>query len=209
MTSSALRPWIAHALQATFPSWPDGSVERIAEAYRGVRELFRSDFLRAYPAEFWESEECSFRALQTDAPLQGVLLYRVSHEIFRNDASDPLLDFLAYLMRATTGMEVYYSSVIGEGFRIMHGSGLVLGPRNVIGNNFTIYQGVTLGQRRQQSPDEFLQIGHDCTVFAGARVLGKLKLGNRVTVGANAVLICDAEEGATYAGVPAKRINGS
>jgi len=207
MTSSVLRPWIAHAWQAAFASRPDGSVERIAEAYTRVRELFRSDFLRVYPAEFWESEERSFRALQTDAPLQAVLLYRVSHEIFRKDAADPLLDFLAYLMRLRTGMEVYYSSEIGEGFRIMHGSGLVLGPRNIIGNNFTVYQGVTLGQRRQHSPGEFLQIGDDCTVFSGARVLGRLTLGDRVTVAANAVLLCDAEEGATYGGVPARRID--
>jgi len=207
MKASVLRPWIAHALQASFASQPDGSIERIAEVYSGVRELFHTDFLRVYPAEFWESEERSFRALQTDAPLQAVLLYRVSHEIFRKDAADPLLDFLAYLMRLRTGMEVYYSSEIGEGFRIMHGSGLVLGPRNIIGNNFTVYQGVTLGQRRQHSPGEFLQIGDDCTVFSGARVLGRLTLGDRVTVAANAVLLCDAEEGATYGGVPARRID--
>jgi serine O-acetyltransferase len=207
MTFSVLRPWILHALQSLFTSLPDDCVERIAEAYTGVRDLFRSDFLRVYPAEIWESEERSLRALQTSAPVQAVLIYRISHEIFRKDVFDPFLDFLAYLMHVRTGMEVYYSSEIGEGFRIMHGSGLVLGPRNIIGRNFTVYQGVTLGQRRQHSPGEFLQIGDDCTVFAGARVLGKLKLGNRVTVAANAVLLCDAEEGGTYGGVPARRID--
>jgi len=207
MTTSVLRPWFVHALRQAFASRPDDAVELVSEAYAAVRDIFRSDFLRIYPAEFWENEETCLRALQTDAPLQAVLLYRISHEIFRNDSSEPMLDFLAYLMRLRIGAEVYYSSEIGEGFRIMHGSGLVLGPRNIIGRNFTAYQGVTLGQRRQYSPGEFLQIGDDCTVFAGARVLGKLKLGHRVTVAANAVQLCDGEDGGTYGGVPARRID--
>jgi serine O-acetyltransferase len=103
-------------------------------------------------------------------------------------------------------MEIYYSTSIGEGFRVMHGTGLVIGPRHQIGKNFTVYQGVTLGQRRQHCPEEALEIGDDCVLFAGAKILGKLRIGNGVKVAANAVLLCDAEEGATYGGIPAKMI---
>lgn len=185
------------------------SSEGMARTLAGAEEasaLILSDFLRAHPLERWKDRDCFARVLQTDAPFQATLLYRISHVLFLKDPSDAMLDLLAYVMRSRTGIEVYYSSLIGEGFRILHGSGLVLGPRHRIGKNFTVYQCVTLGQRRQHCPEEFLEIGDNCIFFAGARILGKLKIGNDVKVAANAVLLCDAEDGATYGGIPARRI---
>jgi len=193
-------------LASAFGEASHDAIDKSVNLMNAVRELIRSDFLRANHPAMWDDEERCRHLLLTSAPWQATLLYRVSHALFLTAPEDPLLDMLSYVMRTRTGIEVYYSSTIGEGFRIMHGEGLVLGPRNRIGKNFTVYQGVTLGQRRQNSPEESLEIGDDCIFFAGARILGKLKIGNDVKVAANAVLLCDAEDGATYGGIPAKRI---
>ena len=112
-------------------------------------------------------------------------------------------------MKIRTGAELYYSTAIGPGFLVQHGVGIVLGPRNRIGKNFTIHQGVTLGQRQLHSPGESITIGDDCTVFAGAKVLGTVRLGDGVRLGANAVLLTDAEPHCTYAGIPAVKVSGA
>jgi serine O-acetyltransferase len=206
MSPSVFGNWMRHALASAFGEASHDAIDKSVNLMNAVRELIRSDFLRANHPAMWDDEERCRHLLLTSAPWQATLLYRVSHALFLTAPEDPLLDMLSYVMRTRTGIEVYYSSTIGEGFRIMHGEGLVLGPRNRIGKNFTVYQGVTLGQRRQNSPEESLEIGDDCIFFAGARILGKLKIGNDVKVAANAVLLCDAEDGATYGGIPAKRI---
>jgi serine O-acetyltransferase len=137
-----------------------------------------------------------------------VLLYRIEHGIFRRDPAHPSLPYFAQVMKARTGMEIYYSTQIGPRFVVMHGFGIVLGPRNRIGSDFTIYQGVTLGQRRFNRPEERIVIGDHCTLFAGAKVIGAVTLGDYVNVGANAVLLGDADSHATYAGIPATKVKG-
>jgi serine O-acetyltransferase len=206
MNREILRLWLKFILREMFGGISSEGMERALAAAEESSALILSDFLRAYPMERWKDKASFERTLQTDAPFQATLLYRMSHVLFLNDPTDDMLDLLSYIMRSRTGIEVYYSSLIGKGFRILHGSGLVLGPRHRIGKNFTVYQNVTLGQRRQHCPEEFLEIGDNCIFFAGARILGKLKIGNDVKVAANAVLLCDAEDGTTYGGVPAKRI---
>ncbi len=201
-----IQEWIGFALPGAIPAIPEEWISRSSELQEEVLADIRCDFLRKYLEEDW-NDEARFRwKLHTDAAFQAVLLYRISRHLFLKHSSDPLLDALAYLMRFRTGMEIYYSSDIGEGFRVMHGSGVIVGPRHRIGKNCTVYQGVTLGQRQQNSPQEFLEVGDDCVFFAGAKVLGRLRIGDRVRVAANAVLLCDAEDGATYGGVPARRL---
>lgn len=206
MNCEILEHWLENVLQGTFGKVSAAGLDNALSAAEETWTLIRSDFLRKYPLERWEDSHLFAPILQVDAPFQATLLYRISHCLFAKDPTEPLLDLLAYVMRSRTGIEIYYSSSIGEGFRIIHGTGLVLGPRHRIGKNFTAYQGVTLGQRRQYCPEEFLEIGDDCVFFAGSRILGKLKIGNGVKVAANAVLLCDAEDGSTYGGVPAGRI---
>ena len=207
MSLQAILKWVQFAIRDNCEDALTDSNELLATAASQAADLIRSDFLRKFPKKDWSDVKGFGWSLQTDAPFQATLLYRISHEIFLRNQEDSLLDLLSYAMRVRTGMEIYYSSTIGEGFLVMHGSGLVVGPRHRIGNNFTVYQGVTLGQRRDSCPEETLEIGNDCVVFAGAGVFGKLKIGDRVTVAANAVLLSDAETGGTYAGIPARRIS--
>lgn len=173
------------------------------------KELMASDALLRYPSMDSGSNFISelSREIETDAPLLAGMLYRIEHKIYLDDPHHPALRVLAHLMRFRTGMEIYYSTSIGPRFRILHGQGVVVGPRNRIGADFTIYQGVTLGQRRQFSSEETIQIGDRCQIFAGAKVIGNLRITDDVSVGANAVLLHDAETPGTYVGAPARKVS--
>lgn len=144
--------------------------------------------------------------IQLEPTIEAVFLYRLERELFLKSPSDPVLPYLASLMHRRTGCEIYYSTEIGKGFNIQHGFGTIIGPRYKIGDNFTIHQGVTLGQKKLNSPNEKMTIGNNVTVFANAIILGNLNIGNNASIGANSVLLCDAEEDSVYVGAPAKRV---
>lgn len=162
------------------------------EKYKGRREIY--------------SEHELLDLVQIEPTMEAVFLYRLEREIFLNDSGNPLLSFLASLMHRRTGCEIYYSTEIGKGFNIQHGFGIVIGPRYKIGDYFTIHQGVTLGQKNLNSPNEQITIGDHVTVFSGTTILGNLNIGNNASIGANSVLLKDAEENSIYVGSPAKRV---
>jgi serine O-acetyltransferase len=176
------------------------------EVFDEHREIIFADAHRKYPALAADAE--LFQLVELDGGLEAVVSYRLQRGIFLRDPRHPALPYLARLMKIRTGAEIYYSTAIGAGFLVDHGVGIVLGPRHRIGKNFTIHQGVTLGQRRLHSPDEAITIGDDCTLFASATVLGTVRLGDGVRLGANAVLLTDAEPHSTYAGIPAVKVGG-
>lgn len=186
------------------PSWSALCVE----AWREVEEIFRTDVARKAQklAEETDFSESVVPWMAVRANIQAVMLYRISRAIFLREGEHPVLDRLAFLMRATAGMEIYYTTEIGEAFTVNHGAGTVIGPRHRIGKKFTVYQGVTVGQSKILRPDQYVEIGDNVFLFAGAKVLGRLRIGNNVRVAANAVLLEDAEEGRTYAGIPAKAV---
>lgn len=179
--------------------------ERLEQAAEEAMDLLRADFLRQHGEEIWEEAGRFERFLKFDAPFQGVVLQRLSRNLFLRDARDGLLEGLSYSLRAGLGMELYYSTEVGGGWRIMHGSGLVIGPRHRIGRDFTVYQGVTLGQRRLPE-EEWIEIGDGVAIFAGAKVLGRVRIGDGARVAANAVVLEDVAAGATVAGAPAVRV---
>ena len=145
--------------------------------------------------------------LQTEPTIEAVFFYRLERLIFLDNPGNPLLPYLASIMRRRTGSEIYYSTEIGKGFNIQHGFGIVIGPRFKIGDNFVIHQGVTLGQKNINSPNETITIGNNVTIFANASILGDITIGDNAKIGANSVLLKSAESDAVYAGAPAKRIS--
>ena len=151
-------------------------------------------------------EEMLIEELEVNACLTAAVLYRIERQIFLSHPGHPALAGLAHLMRVRTGMEIYYSTEIGPRLNIQHGMGVVIGPRNKIGSDFIIHQGVTLGQRRLGSPEETISVGDRVSIFAGAKLVGGLSVGSDVKIAANAVLLTDAEAEGTYAGIPAKRV---
>lgn len=189
-----------------YPARERGLLEEKAAA---VRDLFLEDVRAKHPRarpEDLADEGALIALLQADTTLEAVLGYRLQRAIFLEAPGHPWLSCLASLTRIRGAMDLYYSTEIGERFSIQHGFGIVIGPRYRIGSDFTIHQGVTLGQRQLNHPGETMVIGNRVTLFAGAKLLGNLRIGDHVQVGANAVLLHDAEAHSVYAGIPARRI---
>jgi serine O-acetyltransferase len=201
-----LRKWFELSFTNYVPEWIDSALEGFGEG----RALFFTDLGCVHPsvAEAGEFNRDILNLVETDTTLEAVFLYRLARSIFLREPKHPSLRYFAHLMKTKTATEIYYSTEIGPRFRIEHGFGVVIGPRNRIGSDFIVHQEVTLGQRRMFSPHETMTIGNHCIIGAGAKVLGTVTLGDHVTIAANAVLLTDAESHATYAGIPAIKVRG-
>lgn len=103
-----------------------------------------------------------------------------------------------------TGIQLSPGTKIGGGLTFGHFSCIVINDCSIIGRNCTIFQGVTIGSARGKGTPI---IGDNCILFAGAKIIGNVKLGNNVVVGANAVVVKDIPDNCICAGIPAKIIN--
>lgn len=115
-----------------------------------------------------------------------------------------LARMVANVGRWLTGIEIHPAARIGRRFFIDHGMGVVIGETAEIGDDCTLYHGVTLGGTQWEAGKRHPTLGNGVVVGAGAKVLGPITLGNNVRVGSNAVLLKDAPEGATLVGIPAR-----
>ena len=202
-----LYDYLDNCLSKTFYSYPKEFLSALEKHGTSAIDQALFDANTKYKGRMEISSEKELLELvQVDPTVEAVLLYRLEREIFLNDPGSPLLSFLASLMHRRTGSEIYYSTEIGKGFNIQHGFGIVIGPRYKIGDYFTIHQGVTLGQKNLNSPNEKITIGNHVTVFAGTTILGNLIIGSNASIGANSVLLKDVEENSVYVGSPAKRV---
>ena len=103
-----------------------------------------------------------------------------------------------------TGIEIHPAATIGKGFFIDHGTGVVIGETTEIGDNVTIYQGVTLGGTGKEIGKRHPTIGDNVMIGSGAKVLGPIKIGNNSKVAAGAVVLNDVPSDSTAVGVPAR-----
>ena len=103
-----------------------------------------------------------------------------------------------------TGIEIHPGAAIGNGLFIDHGMGVVIGETSVIGNNVTLYQGVTLGGTGKEKGKRHPTIGSNVVIGAGAKVLGNITIGDNSYIGANAVVIKDVPYNSTVVGVPGR-----
>jgi serine O-acetyltransferase len=125
--------------------------------------------------------------------------FRVSHAVGRRSAL--LGTIVKQLNQVITGCDIGHQAQIGPGFRMLHPNGVVINSAVVVGSRFTVHQGVTLGGSARGAP----VIGDDVNLAPGSRVLGAVRLGNRVLLGANAVLTKTIDgDGIVLAGVPAR-----
>lgn len=136
----------------------------------------------------------------------AVLLHRMNHVIWGWNLK-ALARFLANLSRIITGVEIHPQAKIGQRFFIDHGAGVVIGQTAIIGDDVTIYQGVTLGGYGRMS-DRHLKrhptINDGAMIGAYAQVLGDIVIGVKAQIGANSVVTKDVPDGATAFGIPAR-----
>ena len=137
------------------------------------------------------------------AGFHAVFLHRFTHMLWKCGFKF-FARWIAHVTRWLTGVEIHPAAVIGSGFFIDHGMGVVIGETARIGDNVTIYQGVTLGGvSTQRGTIRHPQLGNDVVIGAGAKVLGAITLGDGARVGANAVVVRSVDSGVTVVGIPA------
>ena len=139
--------------------------------------------------------------LSSWAGVQALLAHRVSHALY--EAGVPLAPrTISFATRAVTGIEIHPAAEIGSDFFIDHGSGVVIGETAEIGNDVTLYQGVTLGGTGFARGKRHPTVGDDVTIGSGAKLLGPVNIGHGAKVGANTVVIEDVPPNSTVVGNP-------
>jgi serine O-acetyltransferase len=133
--------------------------------------------------------------------VHALLAHRIAHALA--GASVPLLPrAIAYLTRTLTGVEIHPAARIGRGLFIDHGMGVVIGETAEIGDDVTLYQGVTLGGTGFETGKRHPTVHDEVIVGSGAKLLGPITVGRRARVGANSVVITDVPPEATVVGNP-------
>lgn len=168
---------------------------------------------------FWDYIRKDFKAVfrmdpAARNPLEVILAYPGFHAIFIHRINHilwnlhiPVLPrFLSHIMRFLTGIEIHPGARIGAGFFIDHGSGVVIGETAEIGENVTIYQGVTLGGTGKEKGKRHPTLGNNVIVGAGTKILGPITIGNNVKIGANSVVLHHVPDNSIVVGVPGRVI---
>lgn len=135
----------------------------------------------------------------------SLIYYRIGHFFYKHR-----LYFIARLVsqiaRFLTGIEIHPGAKIGRRLFIDHGMGIVIGETTTIGDDCTIYHGVTLGGTGKDKNKRHPDIGNNVMVGCGAKILGPIRIGDNVKIGANAVVTKNIEDNQTVVGIPAKSI---
>jgi len=139
----------------------------------------------------------------------ALLWYRLSHWLYRHRLFF-LARFISQTGRFWTGIEIHPGAQIGRGLLIDHGGGVVIGETAVVGDDCTIYQGVTLGGTGKETGKRHPTLGNHVMVGSGAKVLGPFKVGDNSKIASNAVVLSEIPPNSTAVGVPARvvRRNG-
>ncbi len=141
--------------------------------------------------------------LLTYPGLHALILYRIAHWLWGKKV--PVIPrLISHLGRFLTGIEIHPGATIGSGFFIDHGMGVVVGETTIIGNNVTLFQGVTLGGTGKEKGKRHPTLGNNIVVGVGAKVLGDIVIGDNVKIGANSVVLESVPMDATVVGVPGR-----
>jgi len=143
----------------------------------------------------------TFEVITNYPGIHAVIYYRMANALWRHNWKW-LARTLSTLARWLTGIEIHPGARIGRRFFIDHGMGVVIGETAEIGDDCTLYHGVTLGGTSWSAGKRHPTLGDNVVVGAGAKVLGPLVVGNGARIGSNAVVIRDVPPGATVVGVP-------
>lgn len=144
-----------------------------------------------------------FEVLTVYPGLHAVIFHRAAHRLWQWNLKW-LARTLSGFSRWMTGIEIHPGATLGRRFFIDHGMGVVIGETAVIGDDCTIYHGVTLGGTSWNKGKRHPTLGNDVVVGAGAKVLGPIEIGNGARIGSNAVVVKSVPEATTVVGIPGR-----
>lgn len=164
-------------------SWLKDDIKAVFDRDPAVRSIFEVIF--CYPG------------------FHAMLFYRTSHWLWKKKRTF-LGRFVSHLGRFFTGIEIHPGATIGKGFFIDHGMGVVIGETAEIGENCTLYHGVTLGGTSWAKEKRHPTLGDNVIIGAGAKVLGPFKVGDDSKIGSNSVVVKEVPPMATVVGIPGR-----
>jgi serine O-acetyltransferase len=165
--------------------------------FAGIREDIKSVFERDPAARNF------FEVLTNYPGLHAIWWHRLNHKLWTSNWKW-LARFLSTVARWLTGVEIHPGAKIGRRFFIDHGMGVVIGETAEIGDDVTLYHGVTLGGTSWNPGKRHPTLGNNVVIGAGAKVLGPLYVGENARIGSNAVVVKDVPAGATVVGIPGR-----
>jgi serine O-acetyltransferase len=133
----------------------------------------------------------------------AILLHRLAHKLYRMNV--PLVPrMISQFTRFTTGIEIHPGAKVGRRFFIDHGMGVVIGETAEIGDDVLLYQGVTLGGTGKERGKRHPTIGNHVVIGTGAKVLGNIRIGDSVKIGAGSVVVHPVPDHSTVVGIPGR-----
>jgi serine O-acetyltransferase len=165
--------------------------------FKNIREDIASVFDRDPAAR------STFEVLTCYPGLHARMFHRLSHWLWQVELKW-MARFVSHIARWLTGVEIHPGATIGRRFFIDHGMGVVIGETAEIGDDVTIYHGVTLGGTSWKEGKRHPTLGNGVVVGAGAKILGPIHIGDGAKIGSNAVVVKEVPAGATAAGIPAR-----
>ncbi|KGM98096.1 serine acetyltransferase [Clostridium novyi A str. 4552] len=138
--------------------------------------------------------------------IHALIHYRIAH-FFYTKKCFFIARFISQFARFITGIEIHPGAKIGKGLFIDHGMGVVIGETAEVGDNVTLYHGVTLGGTGKDKGKRHPTVGNNILIGSGAKILGPINIGDNSKVGANSVVLKDVPKGSTVVGIPGKVVH--
>ncbi len=135
--------------------------------------------------------------------LRAIWLHRIAHFFWRKKFR-LVARLISEFGRFINGIEIHPGAQIGRRFFIDHGTGIVIGETTIIGDDCTLFQGVTLGGTGKEKGKRHPTLGHSVVIGAGAKILGNIKIGDGVRIGAGSVVVRNVPPNCTVVGVPGR-----
>ncbi len=181
----------------------DGEVMKtaVSPARSGLWAILREDVECVFARD--PAARTRIEVLLTYPGVHAVMLHRLAHGMWRRGWRFPAR-MLGSLTRFMTNIDIHPGALIGRRLFIDHGAGVVIGETAVLGDDVTLYHGVTLGGTSWRKGRRHPQLGDGVLVGAGAKILGPILLGARVRVGANSVVVKDVPADRTVIGIPGR-----
>ena len=178
-----------------------GATARVASAPMALCRSIREDVLAVRERD--PAARSDLEVLLLYSGVHALIAHRIAHALYLRKCYF-WARAISQISRAITGIEIHPGATIGKGFMIDHGMGVVIGETAEIGDNCTIYQGVTLGGTGKDVGKRHPTIGNDVLIGAGAKVLGPFNVGDGAKIAANAVVLEAIPENSTAVGIPAR-----